>query len=207
MSNFFKRWSDLKTSQAPQVVPEPLPELPVTKADTAQPELSENPPLTVAAPQGPTLEDVQNLQRDSDFSKFMQAEVGEDVHQAAMKKLFTDPHYNIMDGLDIYIDDYSKEDPLPAGMLEKMVQSSLLGLFKKAEEEPVVAPQLDQAEASSSPPLEVELSAPLEALPQISDVAKVTAAETVTATTAAGHTEHVNLLPIKGSHNDSDLSL
>lgn len=199
MSNFFKRWSDLKTSQAPQVVPEPLPELPVTEADTAQPELSENPPLTVAAPQGPTLEDVQNLQRDSDFSKFMQAEVGEDVHQAAMKKLFTDPHYNIMDGLDIYIDDYSKEDPLPAGMLEKMVQSSLLGLFKKAEEEPVVAPQLDQAEASSSPPLEVELSAPLEALPQISDAAKVTA--------AAGHTEHVNLLPIKGSHNDSDLSL
>jgi len=39
-----------------------------------------------------------------------------------------------MDGLDIYIDDYSKEDPLPAGMLEKMVQSSMLGLFKKVEE-------------------------------------------------------------------------
>jgi len=60
--------------------------------------------------------------------------VGDDVHHAAMKKLFSDPHYNIMDGLDIYIDDYSKEDPLPAGMLEKMVQSSMLGLFKKVEE-------------------------------------------------------------------------
>jgi hypothetical protein len=51
-----------------------------------------------------------------------------------MKKLFSDPHYNIMDGLDIYIGDYSKEDPLPPGMLEKMVQSSMLGLFKKVEE-------------------------------------------------------------------------
>ena len=30
-----------------------------------------------------------------------------------MKKLFADPHYNVMDGLDVYIDDYSKPDPIP----------------------------------------------------------------------------------------------
>jgi hypothetical protein len=34
-----------------------------------------------------------------------------------------------MDGLDTYIDDYGKPDPLPAGMLRQMVQSQLLGLF------------------------------------------------------------------------------
>jgi hypothetical protein len=45
--------------------------------------------------------------------------------------MFTDPHFNVMDGLDIYIDDYSKPDPLPPGMLERMVQSDMLNLFRK----------------------------------------------------------------------------
>jgi hypothetical protein len=102
-----------------------------------------------------TLEDVVNLKPDSDYAQFMQAEVGEDVHQAAMKKLFTDPHYNIMDGLDIYIDDYSQEDPLPAGMLEKMVQSTMLGLFKKVEEIPQVLATEELAAQDTSAPLEV----------------------------------------------------
>jgi hypothetical protein len=47
--------------------------------------------------------------------------------------MFTDPHFNVMDGLDIYIDDYSKPDPLPPGMLERMVQSDMLNLFRKPE--------------------------------------------------------------------------
>jgi hypothetical protein len=51
-----------------------------------------------------------------------------------MKKLFTDPHFNVMDGLDIYIGDYNTPDPLPAGMLEKMVGAQLLGLFDKPDE-------------------------------------------------------------------------
>ena len=43
-----------------------------------------------------------------------------DVKRAALRKLFTDPHFNVMDGLDIYIDDYSKPDPMPEGMLDKL---------------------------------------------------------------------------------------
>ena len=42
------------------------------------------------------------------------------------KTLFQDPHYNVMDGLDTYIDDYSKPDPLPEGWLEKMNQVARL---------------------------------------------------------------------------------
>jgi hypothetical protein len=56
------------------------------------------------------------------------------VQKAAMQKLFSDPRYNIMDGLDIYIDDYSKPDPIPLEMLKRMNQSKMLGLFKTAEE-------------------------------------------------------------------------
>ena len=65
----------------------------------------------------------------------MKPDVDPAVQQAALKKMFTDPHFNIMDGLDIYIDDYSKPDPLPPGMLERMVQSDMLNLFRKSSEE------------------------------------------------------------------------
>ena len=48
----------------------------------------------------------------------------------------TDPHFNVMDGLDIYIGDYNTPDPLPAGMLQKMVGAELLNLFPKTQENP-----------------------------------------------------------------------
>jgi hypothetical protein len=47
------------------------------------------------------------------------------------------------------IDDYSKEDPLPPGMLEMMRQSDMLGLFKKVLDEPVMS-----VDASNAPELE-----------------------------------------------------
>ena len=42
-----------------------------------------------------------------------------------------------MDGLDTYIDDYSKPDPLPASMVRQMAQAAFLGLI---EPEPQPAP-------------------------------------------------------------------
>jgi hypothetical protein len=39
-----------------------------------------------------------------------------------------------MDGLDIYIGDYNTPDPLPAGMLAKMVGAQFLGLVKAPED-------------------------------------------------------------------------
>jgi hypothetical protein len=82
----------------------------------------------------PTLDDVLKLTKDSDYSVFVQPGVDPAVQQAAMRQLFSDPHYNIMDGLDIYIDDYNKSDPIPLDMLKKMNQSQMLGLFKTPEE-------------------------------------------------------------------------
>jgi hypothetical protein len=83
-----------------------------------------------------TLEDVAKIDRfDPDFSAFMKPNVDPAVQQAALKKMFTDPHFNIMDGLDIYIDDYSKPDPLPPGMLERMAQSDMLNLFRNKGDE------------------------------------------------------------------------
>ncbi|BEU95787.1 DUF3306 domain-containing protein [Acidovorax sp. DW039] len=84
----------------------------------------------VAAPPPPTLEDVQALSRDSDFKPFVGRAVAPEVRNAAMKKLFSDPHFNVMDGLDIYIDDYTQPDPLPASMLRQMVSAQFMGLVQ-----------------------------------------------------------------------------
>lgn len=65
----------------------------------------------------PTLADVQGLQPDSDYAAFMAGDVDEAVRRSAMKKLFSDPHFNVMDGLDVYIEDYNKFEPIPAAML------------------------------------------------------------------------------------------
>ncbi|MES2979621.1 MAG: DUF3306 domain-containing protein [Pseudomonadota bacterium] len=82
-----------------------------------------------------TLDDVKDLNKDSDFKPFMQRAVEPGVRNAAMKKLFADPHFNVMDRLDIYIDDYSQPDPIPAAMLRQMTSAKFLKLFDDEEEE------------------------------------------------------------------------
>ncbi len=145
--NFFSRWSrrkqGLETREPPQPVTTPM-RAPASAALPAEPPASPAPthPLTQdkagPVPEGmptkgtpplPTLDDVQNLTPASDFQAFMQQGVPGEVRNAAMKKLFTDPHFNVMDGLDIYIGDYNTPDPLPAGMLKKMVGAEFLNLF------------------------------------------------------------------------------
>lgn len=78
----------------------------------------------------PTLADVAALAPGADVGRFMQPGVEGAVRNAALKKLFSDPHFNVMDGLDTYIDDYGKPDPLPVEMLRRMHQSAALGLFE-----------------------------------------------------------------------------
>ena len=93
-------------------------------------------PDVAAQPQAlPTLQDAQALTPESDFQPFMQGGVGAEVRNAAMKKLFTDPHFNVMDGLDIYIEDYNQPDPMPAGMLQKMASAQFLKLVPPEEGE------------------------------------------------------------------------
>ena len=88
----------------------------------------------------PTMEDVQSLTPDSDFRRFVAPEVAPDVKNAAFRKLFSDPHFNVMDGLDTYIDDYSKPDPMPPEMLRQLASAKFLKLFDEEEDEAEAAP-------------------------------------------------------------------
>ncbi|HUJ01067.1 MAG TPA: DUF3306 domain-containing protein [Usitatibacter sp.] len=63
---------------------------------------------------------VDSLTPDSDFAPFMRPGVDPATKGEALKALFSDPARYAMDGLDVYIDDYTKPDPLPQGWLEKL---------------------------------------------------------------------------------------
>lgn len=190
MSSFFKRWSELKQSQTPASPAQPKPVVEIQVNEVLIPPVEVKQVAEEGKdelPIGPTLEDVVQLTKDSDYSQFVQTEVSDDVHHAAMKKLFSDPHYNVMDGLDIYIGDYSKEDPLPPGMLEKMVQSSMLGLFKKAEE------------------VKDEVLQPVELEEQMTKEDVLEKSQDTTALVQIDHTHEKNL--IKGNTDDPNPSL
>lgn len=92
-------------------------------------------PANAPAPLG--LDDVRRLTPDADFRPFVARDVAPEVRNAAFKKLFADPKFNVMDGLDIYIDDYSQPDPLPASLARQLVSARSLGLFDDA---PTAAP-------------------------------------------------------------------
>jgi len=138
---FLARWSRRKAGvaatpdAAPDAATAPAPSsdgrLPVAALEPHLPTAPVMPAAEAAPPAPlPTLADVAALTRDSDYTPFMRPGVDGSVRNAALKKLFSDPHFNVMDGLDTYIDDYGKPDPLPLSMLRRMNQAAALGLFR-----------------------------------------------------------------------------
>lgn len=103
---FLARWSRLKRESraAPPSAPRSGPPQPV---EDKPPEL---PPL-------------DSLTFDSDFRAFLHPKVEEGLRRAALKKLFSDPRFNVMDGLDVYIEDYNKFEPLEPELLAKLTHT------------------------------------------------------------------------------------
>ena len=138
---FLGRWSRRKAGLEPEgldsAAPDLKPKVTPNSVPTDKKNIESAPAPAEAEPLPPTLEEAESIDRFApDFSAFMKPNVDPAVQQAAMKKLFSDPHFNIMDRLDIYIDDYSIPDPIPMEMLKRMVQSESLGLFRKFEDGP-----------------------------------------------------------------------
>lgn len=103
-------------------------------------EPSEDAPAAAPAvdPQAPPpeLPPVEKLSIDSDFRGFFHPKVDEKLRRTALKRLFSDPHFNVMDGLDVYIEDYSIPSPMPAAMLASLKQAqNILEWAKEKKDE------------------------------------------------------------------------
>lgn len=165
---FLSRWSQRKQALREGKLlaePEPpvkLPEAEILKPNQALPVIKPAQGATdsiahestasepEAKPPAPTLEDTRSLTPQSDFKPFMRADVAPEVKNAAMKQLFKDPHFNVMDMMDIYVDDYSKPDPLPPEMLRKMAVTRFLGFWDQEEKEAAEKKAREDAEKEAA---------------------------------------------------------
>jgi hypothetical protein len=152
---FLSRWSRRKLG-AKEQAPDVLPAAASPAAAVAAPPGTVTEPAAPGAPQSISAE----------YRQFFDPQVEKKLRQAALRKLFSDPHFNIMDGLDTYIDDYSLPDPIPEAMLRQLNQAK--GLFLFDDEKNAVEGAGDQAPAApgsdaAAPPTE---AADTTALPQ-----------------------------------------
>jgi uncharacterized protein DUF3306 len=120
--NFLSRWSRLKHEQ------------PVEKKSDDTP--------------APALPPVEQLTPESDFSGFMHPKVEDALRRVALKKLFSDPHFNLPDPYEAYSGDWTVGEPIPPELLATLNQARTL-LFtenKEKEEE-----KKDQCPAGEEP--------------------------------------------------------
>lgn len=163
---FFSRWSRRKVlaktgEPLPETAPapaQPTPAVPRVAALAPVPAPAAAPP---SEPPPPTLDDVARLTPESDFKPFVARAVDPQVRNAAMKTLFSDPHFNVMDGLDIYIDDYSKPDPLPLELARKLTSAQFMKVFDAPEAAP--APSMEAPAGTVSPASVTSAPGPLPA--------------------------------------------
>jgi len=106
--DFLRRWSRLKRESAAQ--------------------------KPVAREKPPQLPPLDSLTFESDFKAFMHSKVEEGVKRAALKKLFSDARFNVMDGLDTYIDDYTKAEPISEELLAQLEHARQTLLERKPEQ-------------------------------------------------------------------------
>ncbi|MCC6069547.1 DUF3306 domain-containing protein [Massilia sp. GCM10020059] len=185
---FFQRWSRLKTEPVPAgtvaddrppgaqrevaPVPDNRPAQPEPQADGQQP-----------AVRPPTLDDVAQLRPDSDYSAFVARGVDTSVRRGALKKLFADPHFNIGDGLDLYMGDYNKPDPIPAAMMSALrhTQSFFAQAYpdQKADEEDKDSQGVDTGTLAA---VDQAAGAPAPCIPEPSTPVTAAAAATTAAT-------------------------
>ncbi|MCQ8895904.1 DUF3306 domain-containing protein [Limnobacter humi] len=74
----------------------------------------------------PTEADLPSVQAGGDVVAFMQSKVAPELRNKALKTLFSRPEFNVMDGLDIYIDDYNVFTPLEQSDIDKMALAKQL---------------------------------------------------------------------------------
>lgn len=188
-----KRWSERKLAgaRAPANPVPVAPPAPPAGGDAEPPPVQVRPAAAVAPAQPAAdapLPAVETLTFDADFTAFMQPGVDPSLKRAALKRLFADPRFNVMDGLDVYIDDYTKPDPIDAETVRGLVQARYLfdppktRVNERGEVEEVppeaVADAGDGAAAADAPALpEAAAAAPGESAPPAGPVERPEAAD------------------------------
>lgn len=130
---FLSRWSRLKQEQAREV--------PVVPAPAGEKEA-----------QAPALPPMDQLTPESDFSPFMQPKVAQALRRVALKKLFSDPHFNVPDLNEAYSGDWTGGEPISEELLKTLNQARTV-LYREdeaAEAREAGAQETDTAQATGT---------------------------------------------------------
>jgi hypothetical protein len=134
---FLSRWSRLKHERAKTHADE----APVADQDAAAP--APLPPVEALTPQ-------------SDFTAFMHPKVEDALRRVALKKLFSDPHFNVPDPYEAYSGDWTGGEAIPEAMLASLEQRKTM-LRQPPAQEPVrqaAHEETGSQEATREPPQE-----------------------------------------------------
>ena len=160
--DFLSRWSRKKhESRRGEVEEAPKAAPPASVAAVPAAQEEPNPPEP--------LPPVESLTPESDFTPFMRKDIDPGLRQQALRTLFRDPRFNVQDGLDVYISDFSIPDPIPPEWLGKLNQMARLGDYvppevpaeeaekpaPTAEEEPIEPVNQDLVAEAAAPPPDV----------------------------------------------------
>jgi hypothetical protein len=198
-----RRWSQRKLESARSDVRTPAQAAPPpvdasapaqTPAETAHSALERTGSTSVSTQcANADLPAIESLTIDSDFAPFFKPEVDESIKRAALKQLFRDPRFNIMDGLDTYIDDYTQPDPIPSAMLEDLMQRRVFFPLtaesdprERAIDEAAGDRVASSAEAIAPPPTPVAPIAPVAQVAPSASVALAASADAIEDATDSG---------------------
>lgn len=136
--SFLGRWSRRKRHARTHPEHKESAESPVTEQFDAGITEESEPERVLTDEDMPPLE---SLDQDSDYSGFLSPGVSDALRNAALKRMFLSPKYNIVDGLDDYADDFTKFEPLGDIITADMRHQMELAeeRAKKALEEEVAA--------------------------------------------------------------------
>lgn len=172
---FLSRWSRRKIEA--RAGREAEADAPATPPAASPGESALPPAASSALPQPEPLPSLESLTPHSDFSPFMRTDVDPALKGRALKTLFSDPALYPMDGLDVYIDDYSKPDPLPEGWLEKLNQYANLHPVEPQADAEAQAAESAPAQAGEAPPSLAAEARNEEGAPDPSDTSEPSIAE------------------------------
>lgn len=83
----------------------------------------------------PPLPALDKLTPESDFTGFMHPKVEDALRRVALKKLFSDPRFNVADPFEAYSGDWTGGEPIPEEMLAALNQAKRLLFDEKKEGE------------------------------------------------------------------------
>ena len=123
--NFVSRWSRRKIEARkteekpaePKPSSEPGPAVPAVPAVSSA-GAAEAPPGVPAPRELPPLESLKGLA--SEYTEFLKPGVDENLRRSALKKLFSDPHFENFDRFEAYCEDFTQGEPIPLAMLKTL---------------------------------------------------------------------------------------